>query len=349
MLESLLAPRARPAWQVQLWNGLAILGLAWFLATSSVAFLREAKAVRVARHALELQPPQDQKAGEILGTFLQEHPEHEEALFLAAVAEARLEELERAAELRSRLQTADPERLPELDPRIGTALEVGIGRRGCDSGTLLSYYDATAVLGKDFHPRVLERLQQTVRKCQAANQTEAAYALMAGLVERGEGASLIEETYLQPLRKAITDGRYDQAESLALGAARLSAEAQVAVDESLEDIRGKVETSLRSLNDVCQSIRTAPGNRVGRFWCFPEITPSVVAGARDAWGRAFAYKPLQLDAAVACYQGFEVVSYGADGLESAEVSGRPDTDLVCRFVQGSDGWQRPNPFWRAQS
>lgn len=350
MLESLLAPRVQPIWQKRLWSVVAMVGVFWFLASSSVAFLREAKAVRVARQVLELHNPEmDQRADQILTSFLVDHPEHEAALQLAATAAARLEKLPETAELRSRLEALEPERLAELDPEIGSAIDASVARKGCRSGDLLRYYDATQPLGEAFRSRVLTNVQASVRSCQASQQEREAHAVMVGLVERGVGDSLIEETYLQPLREAVAADRYWEVESLARGAIELSPDTQAAVDQALQTIRRRVDASVRSVGDACEAVRTAPNSRVGRFWCFPEATPASVAAARDGWNKPLRYNPLQLDSTVQCYQGFEIISYGADGQETPEPTGRPEGDIVCRFTQGRTTTQEPSSFWRVQS
>lgn len=349
MLESLLAPRARPDWQVAFWNAVAVVGVLCFLVSSSVAFLREAKAVRVSRQALAAHTtPLNQMADQILSGFLQDHPDHEQALLLAATAAARIEALDKTAELRGRLEAEEPELLAELDSEINGAIDSSIAAKGCGPSALLSYYDATEPLGETFRPRVLTDVQEAVRRCQTSNHEREAYAVMVGMVERGVGASLIEETYLEPLRSALTAGRYREAESLARGALQISPETEAAVDEALTEVRGRVESSFRHVDEACQAVRTAPGNRVGRFWCFPEEPPTSVTSVRDGWGRQLYYSPLQFDPNLQCYQGFEVASYGADGQETPEVTGRPDGDLVCRFIQGRTTTQEPTPFWRTQ-
>jgi hypothetical protein len=121
------------------------------------------------------------------------------------------------------------------------------------------------------------------------------------------------------------------------------------VDASLQEVRGKTETSVDSVEQACRAVAASPANRVGRFWCFPGAVPAVVAGARDGWGRALRYEPLQLDTNLQCYQGFELISFGADGLESPDATGSPEADVVCRFLAGREERQVPDGFWRSQS
>lgn len=347
MLESLSAPRERPSWQGTLWNVAATLGVVLFLVSSSVAFLREAKAVRVAREALgSNQPALDGRAAEILDPFLDAHPRHEEGLLLAAVARARSDDLETAAARRTALEGVNPDRMDELDPKLERIMDDAVLDRGCDARRLLGYYDAAGVLGESFRSRVLAGLQQAVRRCQREDQERQADALMAGLQERGVGTSLVEETYLEPLRRAVDKGHWEEAERLTRGAARFSTETGEAADEILTGVRQKVEASRQSVDAACRSIRTAPDHRVGRYWCFPKTAPARLAEARDGWGRALWYRALELDPTLKCHQGFEVVSYGADGEETAEPTGGPDTDLVCRFQRGRTSWQLPERFWR---
>jgi hypothetical protein len=339
MLESLLAPRPRPAWQVTFWNAVAIAGVLFFLASSSVAFLREAKAVRVARQALETN--QDSRAGQILTQFLGEHPKHREALFLGSQAAVRQGDLERGAELRSRLQKLDPDRLAELDPAIGGVLDAAIVQKNCYASAVLGYYDQAEVLGDAFKTRLLTDVQQAVRRCQAAKGgQDAAYDMMVGMVKRGAGGSLVEETYLSPLRQALAAGRFDEARSLALGASRISTDTGKTVDGLLADIRAKVDSSR-----ACERIATDPGNKVGRFWCFPEAAPPA-AKVSDAWGRSLDYQPVELDETLHCYQGFELKSDGADGRDGPEGDRTPSGDIDCRVVRGRRTWHYPDGFWR---
>jgi hypothetical protein len=346
MLEDLLAPRQFSHWQSGLLNTVALLGVVLFLVSSSVAFLREAKAVRVARQALDTGRPA--LTGAILDPFLESHPSHEEALYLAAVGKARTGDLDEAAIHRRRLKQTVPQRLGELDPEIGRAIDQAVLARNCNSGSLLDYYDSAGALGEDFHSRVLANLQQAVRRCQDLKQERHADALMAGLVERGAGQSLIVETYLDPLRQALAGDRYREAEQLARGAARFSPETGNRVSELLANVREDVEASLQKVAAACQAIRSDPSNRVGRFWCFPQAPPKSVTDARDAWGQPLRYNSLRLDPNLQCYQGFEVTSHGADGVETPDATGRPDTDLVCRFDGRRETWQAPGEFWRVQ-
>jgi len=347
MIESLLAPRERPAWQAGFWNTVAVVGIGLFLITSSVAFLREAKAVRVARQALDSDRPE--LAKEILTAFLARHRDHEEALVLASLAGARTDDLEEAATRRVALEKLAPERLDDLDPKIEQAIEAAIFKRGCNTHNLFGYYDSAGALGEDFHPIVLSSFQETARRCLTSKHEDQGRALIAGLLERGVGDSLIEETYFAPLREALSAGRYEQAERLGRGVAPFSAEAKDTVDEILEPVRSKIETSRRNLASTCREIRAAPGSRVGRFWCFPKSPPRSVADVHDGWGRPLRYRALQLDTTLQCHQGFEIVSYGADGDESPNANGYPDADLFCRFTGGREQWQLPDSFWRAQS
>lgn len=348
ILESLLTPRVPPVWHAYVWNGVALMGVVFFLVTAGVAFLREAKAVRVARQALaQSEPAFTQRARQILSPFLVSYPEHGEAHFLAALAAVRLEDLAPAAGHRARVAELKPDRLAELDVEVEKAIDAAILGRGCSADRVLSYHDDAVVLGDDFRQRVVSNVQAAVRRCQRTQHENAAYALVVGMVERGAGETLVQETYLEPLHAAIAGGRFEEAMSLALGASRVSMDTQVAVDEQLAGVRGSVETSLGRLEEVCDIVRNAPQNRIGRFWCFPERAPAVVAGARDGWGRAFRYKPLALDANLQCYQGFELVSYGADGRETLERRGYPDDDFVCRFLAGRLEHQVPGGFWRS--
>lgn len=349
ILDSLLTPRPRPSWQVHLWNGLTIAALLLFGVSASVAFLREAKVVRVARDALLAgEPTLTQWAGEILSPFLERRPDHEEARYLAAVAAARMEEVEKVVEHRDHLAGLAPDRLAELDAEIGVAIDASITSRGCGAAELLGYYDATGILGDEFQPRILTNLQSAVRRCQRTRNELAAYALLVGLIERGASDQLVEQTYLHPLQQAVAAGRYDEAWSLAQGASRISVETRAAVDERLADVRDRVDISIQSVEQACRELRAAAESRVGSSWCFSRSIPAAVRSRQDGWGRALRYKPLQLAEDLQCYQGFEVVSLGSDGRATAEPRGHPDADLLCRFSNGREERQIPDPFWRSR-
>ena len=347
MLESLLTPRPLPSWQATFWNGVAIAAVLLFLVSSSVAFLREAKAVRVARQALVSN--QDSLADQILEKFIGAHPSHEEALFLGSQAAIRMERLKKGGEFRSRLEKLQPGRLTELDPELGRLVDVAIARKSCFASGILDYYDRAKALSSAFGPRILADVQQAVRRCQASKGgQDAAFELMVGMVKRGAGASLVEETYLVPLRGALAAGRYAEAESLARGASRVSSEARKSVDGLLAGLRSKVESSVQDVDKVCGRIAASPGNRVGRFWCFPEATPPA-ARASDAWGHTLQYQAVELDKTLHCYQGFELRSYGADGRDGPAGDETPAGDIECRVVSGHRTWNYPGRFWRKGS
>jgi hypothetical protein len=349
ILDSLLAPRSRPAWQVYLWNGIGALAVVLFLVNTSVAFLREAKAVRVARQTLaSTRPDAAVIAGEILGAFLAEEPDHEEARYLAAVAAVRRSDLAATGIHRDRLAERAPERLEALDGEIGQAIDAAFAERRCDASSLLSYHDAAWVLGEVHEARVAANLRTSARRCQEAGSTQQADALIQGMVERGAGDELIHEIFLRPLASAVAAGRWAQAWSLAQGASRVSVQARVAADQQLATVRDKVEETFRRMDTTCTSVRTLPEHRVGRFWCFPEGTPPSVRGTSDGWGRPLRYRPLDLDTNLQCFRGFEISSLGADGRETASPLGDPDDDMICRFVGGRQEWFGPWS-WRSPS
>ena len=88
ILESLQAPVVQPVWQRQVLLGLIAVASLWLLVTVGVAFLREAKAVRISR--VLLSEGKTQEAWGLLQPFLAEHPEHRQALFLSGKATIRL-------------------------------------------------------------------------------------------------------------------------------------------------------------------------------------------------------------------------------------------------------------------
>lgn len=354
MLESLLAPRPRPAWQDMAWQTVTAVGLAWFLLVACVAFLREPKALRVARQAIELgQAEQIEQADSILNRFLTEHPRDEEGLLLSSRASARLEDLPRAAELRDRLRQEEPDLLEELDPDIGQVIGGSIRARACSPDTLLAYYDETDVLGDDFRGLVLADMQEAIRRCLLADDEGAgqmgSYFVMAGLVERKIDPKAVQETYLVPLRTALHEGHFDEAELLALAAASISPETGQAMDPALKHVRGQVEASIARVNEVCRAIAEAPESRKGTSRCFPSSPPSWTVTARDGWGRSLVYKPLKLNEKTSCYQEFEVATLGADGQVTEEDDHGPDADVTCRFNGRRQLLQEPSQIWRRQS
>lgn len=351
MIESLLTARPRPEWQTRLWNGVAIVGVAIFLVTSSVAFLREAKAVRVARQALDMTDPQlDRMAWLILEPFLQADPDHEEATFLAAIASGRVGEIKKSAEFRDRLTDLPPERQGNLDQEIERAIELAVIQPGCQVAPIFTYYDRAAVLGPDFHSHLVAQVQRAARRCQVSDRPTEAYLLLAGLVARGESESLIEQTYVEPLREAIAAARYDEAESLAQGARRFSPAMEQRMDQALQDVRDRVERSFQTVDAACRTIASAPEFQVGRFRCFPQIPPKALTEQRDGWNNRLHYTPLQLDPNLQCHQAFEIASYGADGSETIEATGNPDGDIRCRFERGRLVFlPTPEWFWRSHS
>ncbi len=365
MMEGLLAPRERPAWQDVAWQAVTAVGLAWFLLVACVAFLREPKALRVARQAIELgQNEKIQQADTILNQFLAEHPHDEGGLFLSSRATVRLEDLSRTAKLRDRLREEDADLLDELDPDLDQAIDASIRSRVCAPDRLLAYYDQTDALGDDFRDAVLADMQDAIRRCvlsagvdgksnpgsmAASSGPMGAVQVTAGLVERKVDPEVIQNTFLVPLRTALGEGQYDYASALAVVAVLASPETGQTLDPAFKHVRGRIEASIARLDEVCRTISEAPERTEGKSNCFPVTAPAWLVTSRDGWGRPLAYKPLDPAEKGVCFRGFEVTSLGADGQATDEEDAGPNTDITCRF----DGHRRklttPDTFWRRKS
>jgi hypothetical protein len=72
-----------------------------------------------------------------------------------------------------------------------------------------------------------------------------------------------------------------------------------------------------------------------------------VQAAKDGWGRTLHYAPLAASVPQGCELGFELTSYGGNGVKSNDRQS-PGSGITCRFVYGSESWQLPNRFWLAR-
>jgi len=229
ILESLRTPVVQPAWQQPLWQAAAALVTLWLIVTLGVAFLREAKAVRVSRELLDAGKTQD--AWSILQPFLPDHKNHSQALFLCGQEAIQLHLGDEAKQCLQGLEGLSPDLAKELRADYGRTLTAGTVGCNADSfGQLLALGDQ---LGSDFAGTVLSKLGDVVETCRAARDYYTPMRITQMLARSGREMAMIEQGYVPAISKAVAQGRRADAEVLARQAGRMIPAGSAAVSAAL--------------------------------------------------------------------------------------------------------------------
>jgi hypothetical protein len=346
-LESLQAPEESPGWHDWAWRAVVAVTSLWLLITVGVAFLREAKAVRVARVHLEEGHPHE--AWALLGPFLADHPRHRQGLLLCGRATLRLD---RRAEAKHCFETLR-ERSPELSEDLGADFRQVLSEQaralGCNVpgfGELLSW---AADLGEPFAASVVAGASGVVEGCLTARSEEALWRLAGVLAERGGPAAMIESGFVPAIHRAMKQSRFRDAETMAYQATRMVPEQAATVEAALETERLKVRSTIETLQRLCSNLEADPRFLVGTSRCFPAEGATLFASARDGWGRSFVYTPLRDDGTGSCHRGFSLTSYGSDGVATGDDRQSPAAEIACTVISGRRSWQVPKRFWLSGS
>lgn len=228
ILESLRAPAEIPEWKYQVLRVLVVVLAAWLVVTFGVAFLREAKAVRDARQLLAAGDPQ--AAWNTLGPFLNEHPEHKQALLLCAQANVLLGNLAKAGECFLREQAASEKLAATLKPVLGTAIVEKAASLGCDPETFKNLFGLAETVGNP-DPREVERgLSGVVMACNGSGESEKLGDIAAFLAGKNRALEMVEFGFV-PLIKQ--EENYWSARRWAQQAVSLVPESKEAVDAAL--------------------------------------------------------------------------------------------------------------------
>jgi tetratricopeptide (TPR) repeat protein len=335
ILEGLQAPVAEPVWQQQVWQGLIAVVSLWLLVTLGVAFLREAKAVRVSRQLLA--EGKVQEAWALLQPFLPDHPNHRQGLFLCGKATIRLGLKEEPKRCLEQLDQLSPDLAKDLRADYGPVLTEQARRLNCENGKfeeLLAWGDQ---LGENFTGNVIAGLDGVVDSCRAAQNDPELARIAKALKDKGKAMAMVEHGFLPAIGRAVAQARYQDAEVLARLAVRQVPEGEASVAAALKNERQKVTATVETLHRLRESLKSDASYRSGYYWCFPSTGPTVVQSARDGWGNVVQYRPAGGSYAIAgrdCHQGFAVVSTRS-----------PATEFNCSFQQGWENCVLPSRFW----
>ena len=341
--ESLRVPVVQPNWQRKGLQALIVVASLWLLVTVGVAFLREAKAVRVARTLLASEKPQE--AWALLSPFLMDHPQHRQALFLCGKATIRLG-LRNEAKL---CLTALGERSPELAEELGKDYRQILtaqtrAQKVCQDASSFAQILAWAEeLGPSYVASVFEGLDSIAQTCHAEHDGAALF--IAVLAQRNLAGKMVEKGYVPAISSALAQARYYDAYDLAQEAVALVPEGEMAIKKVMDRERRKVSATVDSIRQLSDQLKADARYRTGNSWCFPAAAPPAVQSARDGWGRTLLYSPLYPDDTQRCYQGFTLTSFGGDGGETEDGGQTPAAEIVCSFFYGSESWQLPLQYW----
>jgi tetratricopeptide (TPR) repeat protein len=344
--EGLRAAVVRPAWFHPAMQALAGVVALWLLVTIGVAFLREARAVRLSRKLLEEGRAPD--AWSLLMPFLPDHPTHRQALFLCGKATIRLG-IERRAEAKQcleRLKEQSPELSKELEGDYSKTLTQQARELGCDVRRFEQLLASAEEIGPPYEESVLDGLDGIVDACRTVHDESTPWNLAQVLAKKNQSASLAEKGYVPAINGALAVGRYADAKALAQQAVRVVPAGAATVEAALDGERNKVSKTVETISQLCTSLRADARYHPGNTWCFPATPPTTVQSAKDGWGRAVAYSPLAPDSSQTCYQSFMLTSLGGDGIPTKGDSRSPAAEIVCRFGSGGESWQTPNEYWQ---
>lgn len=348
ILESLQAPVMNPPWQHQAWRGAVLLVLLWLLVTLAVAFLREAKAVRMSRQLLA--QGQEQEAWTLLRPFLAHHPEHQQALFLCGKATVRLNLKAEAKQCLEKTTERSPELANEMRVDFGIVLADQTRGLGCHAESFLGQLAWAEELKGDLAGKVIAGLDGVLDACRSAQNDYVPQTIAFALKDKGHAMEMLQKGYVPSIRKAINQARYFDAEALAQRAVTFVPDGAPAVEELLNTERRKIAMTEENLRELGLRLRDDQRYRVGGSWCFPASLPPNHQPVSDGWGRVVTYSPLGGAGDNQCYQGFALTSYGGDGVVSERASPQsPAAELIYSFWAGGEYWQLPGRFWRPRA
>lgn len=343
VVEWLRALQERPEWLPTLRVALGALILAWFLVTVGVAFLREAKALRRGREALEAGKPET--ALEWLAPFVAKHPQSDEGLVLAATAAVRLRRVEEARQYHEALKSVSGERSGEVERIFREAIVAALAQIDCSSEEYQRFYEQYLPLGDEFVDDLRNGAGKVIRRCFAAGEGYTAFQLGHWLLEETSDPSLVTGVYVEAVKGVLADGKYGEAAALVHQATRWDPEVGSHLHSVFDEVRGQTRTTVEQIKALVTRLQGDSRHKVGRFWCFPPTLAGSYQTLPDGWGRPVMYTPLSHDETIQCYQGFELVSLGADGSPTPEDRTTPAADIAYSFIAGQERWTLPDRYW----
>ena len=228
VLESLRAPAETPEWKYHLLRALVAVLTVWLVVTFGVAFLREAKTVREARQLLENGDPQG--AWNRLEPFLNEHPEHKQALLLCTRANILLQQMEKAGECFKRERVVSPKLAETLKADLGQAIAAKSLTLGCDPEGFKTLFGLAEEVGAPDPREVSKGLVNVIMACSSASQTERLGDIAAFLAGKNRAMELVELGFVPIIEQQENSWTAHQ---WAQAAKELVPEGKKAVDDAL--------------------------------------------------------------------------------------------------------------------
>lgn len=354
--DSLKAPSKEPWWldRVML-IGAGIVALA-FVFTVGVAFLREARALRWSRAALE--GHDYPRAYILLKPFVERHPEHVEALFLSGQASLGIQRADEANEHYVALKgMTKPKqavvKASELREIYRQMLVSQAGQLACGQSQFALFYETYRDWDEEFHESLLQGAAELARLCVSSQQQGVANEPGFWLIHEAglDSRTVVDELYLVPARRSAEQGEYRLARQLAMQSQSLEPETGEEIDRLVEEPREKFSTTVENLQDLCVKLAKDPEYRQSGRWCFPETPPTSVIDFRDAWGGSASYEPLPAPQDGACRGGFRLISWAPEGEPSALETRVPEPQkqppIVLSYRSGIGGCrkERIEDFW----
>ncbi len=222
ILESLRSPSREPRWHREVLRGLIMGCSIWLVVTMAVAVLREAKAVRDARELLE--EGEAQRAWEVLDPFLQQHPEHKQALFLCVRANVELGNPSKAGECLSGI----PKMAHEVTEILGPRLEQQAAAAGCDAAAFQAWFELAEKLGEEKVKEVERTLVTSVPNC---STLEEPVKIVAFLASRDRAMDMINLVFVPMIEQQ--PNRWT-AQQIAQRAMQLVPQSEEVVNQALE-------------------------------------------------------------------------------------------------------------------
>ena len=311
--ESLAARVEIPAWMKKCIVPGVWFTLLFFLFTVGVAFLREARALRWGREALEEGNPTE--AYEQLTPFVKAHPGHSEALFLtgqAALWEGHsAEAFQHYTVLRSMEGKRAQAKAESLEVLYGGILIAKAGQLSCGQTDFAAFYGLHKEWGEPFEESLLQGAASLAGKCAgysgAAIANEPGYWLIHGAGVDSE--IVIDSVYLAPAEQAKAAGDYLRMKHLAVQAVALDSEVKEDVARLVAEDRQAFRELQDSVRDLCESIADSPENRQGNRRCFPAEAPAEIGSLGESVGYLPSYSGSSRD----CAAGFQLFSWEPEG------------------------------------
>lgn len=333
-----------PAWHGSMWRVVAGLLGFWLVTTLGIAFLREARAVSRSRQLLA--EDQAAKAWSLLEPFLQDHPEHRQALFICGRATVRLGLENEAKHCLAGVIGQSPDLGKELKEDYRVVLTQKVHSVGCDAASFEQLLGWEEALGTSFGASVVAGLDRIVDACGGSGNYPELSRLSAIMTQKGQEGIMVEKGYVPAITRAMAQSRYPDAEGLARQAVQDIPGGAKAIDAALDSERRKVIATVDTLRRLCQEVAGNTQYWTGVAWCFPTEPPPSFQSARDGWGRSFVYTPSYPYGEPLCHQQFSVTSYGSDGGVTEHAGQTPAAEMSCVFSSWSVAWRLPSEFWQ---